>query len=167
MNNDFDGSLLKAILEMVSAAEPDTMIADINGKPVLLTEISGDNATEDRNISVTHLTEDCTAVEIMYTVRSGLDVRQCNDILALLPYLNRYLSIGAFGLLEQNGYFYFHYAFAIRKETEVPLILETLAATLTITDATVQEAILLTAPVLRGELTADDRMREETSITQF
>ncbi len=167
MNEAWDKELLKELEELLSEAGLEVTREDIAGNDVIVAEYDGENEPEDCNVSVMHLTEDSTEISVMISVMSGLDEKQSDDIAALIPYLNRYLSVGSFGITKQDGYFWFGCSNVIDENTERSKLLKVAAATVDIAYGTAAEAVRIVLPVVNGETPVSELMNDDTSIIQF
>lgn len=167
MKGEWDKELLKAIESVFSDAGLYTATENINGRDVLVIEYDAENAPEDCNISIEQLTENSTVINILISVMSGLNKKQSQDIAALLPYLNKYLTIGSFGLTEQDGYFYFSYSFVIDEQTGIGKLVREVSSALDIATASAEEAVGITAPVINGGKPVSELMTDDISIIQF
>ena len=167
MSKAWDNALITELESFFTEAGMTVSAEMFGDRQVLVSEYGAENAPEDCNVSVEHLTEDSTVLFIMFTVRSGLDAAQTADVLAVLPYLNKYLSVGCFGIAEADGYFYFSTAMVLDEQADHAKLIRMITATLGIAEATVYEAIDMIAPVLEGETPVSGLLNEDTGIIQF
>ncbi len=167
MSEAWDKELLDELEEVFSEAGMNAFIDEISGTNAVVVEYDGFNAVEDCNVSVVHPTDDATAVSVLITVRSELGEKASEDIAALLPYLNKYLTVGSFGITRENGYFWFGSTFVIDEDIDRTRLLRIIAANIDICVGTAEEAIALTALMLNGEQSVTELMNEDTAIIQF
>ena len=165
MVREWDIRLIKDLEELF--ADRGASIEKISGRDVLVMEYEEEEMPEDCNIFIEHVTEDSTEVCFMFTVASGLDEKTTEDISALLPFLNRFLSIGSFGIVRQDGFFYFNYSLTVSEQTKKDILMKIITVTLDIAAKTAEEAAVITAPVLNGEVPAAELLNEGISIIQF
>jgi hypothetical protein len=167
MNEAWDNELLNDIGRVMTEAGLRSEVGDIGGKTVLVIEFEGENSAEDANIAVEHFSEDVTGISVMFTAASGCGEKETADITALLPYLNRFLSIGSFGITVPDGYFYFGTSFVIDTGADRASIIRKTAATFDICAETVNAAVTALAPVISGEKQVSELMNDDTAIIQF
>ena len=167
MSNKWDVELLTELEGILGEIGFIPTIEDFNGKPVLVMEYSGGIACEDCNLSVEHLTDDITAIGVLFTLKSDLDEKQTSDIVRLLPYLNKYLSFGAFSVLEEEGFFCFTASFIIKEDCDRSIIINSISNALTLGLFTTGRALEITLPVISGEASAEELMNEESIIFQL
>ena len=140
---------------------------EFSGKKVLVLEYSGDLACEDCNVSIDRLNDEVTAISLLFSVKSGLDKKQSGEIEKLLPYLNKYLSFGAFTVDGEEGYFSYSASFVVREDIEREMILNCVATALSLGLVTTGEAIKITDPIISGEAEASELMNDSSLIFQF
>ncbi|MBQ9483264.1 MAG: hypothetical protein IJU82_03655 [Ruminiclostridium sp.] len=167
MSEAWDNELLAGLGELFSKAGGKVSTEELSGKKVLVIESDEAGGIEDANITVEHFPEDITVISLLFSVASDLDEKARKDITALLPYLNRCLTIGNFGITAQDGYFYFRTAFVIDEASDRDILFRTIASTFGIAVVTADEAAKLTAPVIRGEKPVSELMNDDTGIIQF
>ncbi len=167
MNETGDKELLKEIEELFSETGVEVYTEEFSGTQVVVAEYEEGETPEDCNVSVMHLTEDSTEISVMISVLSGLDEKQSDDIAALIPYLNRYLSVGSFGIAKQDGYFWFGCSNVIDENTGRSKLLRIIAGMVDIAYNTAAEAAAMILPVVNGEAQVSELMNEDTSIVQF
>lgn len=166
MNNAWDNALLEALAEILREMETEVHIAGNGGRNVLTVEYGDTSPAEDLDLSVVHLTEDSTALSILITVASGLDKRASAQVCRMLPFLNRSLSVGNFGLAEESGYFYFSYTMLLDESTDPDTLLYLIGGVMTVAEATAAQGAALAAPVIRGEMTAAERLNSASPLLQ-
>lgn len=167
MSKTWETELLNELVEALADSADDIGIEDINGNDVLVLEYDSENGIEDCNIMVQHINDDSTEINVMITLRSGLSEENCNNVLALLPYLNEYLAVGNFGITLQDGYFYFSATQEIDEDMDRDKLLKMIGTVLDIAVNTSEEAMEMIVPVLDGERPAAELMNEDTAIIQF
>ncbi|MCR4780954.1 MAG: hypothetical protein K5876_07660 [Ruminiclostridium sp.] len=165
MNEVWEKELLNELRDLFAEAGRNAEIENISGREVLVAEYEGENEPEDCNVSVVHLMEDTTEISVLISVRSGLDEKQSADIAALVPYLNRFLSIGCFG--NEDGYFWYSCSFVIDEDMERSILIKQITASVNIALNTAAEATAMILPVVNGEAHVSELMNEDTSIVQF
>ena len=106
MNRIFENKLFPEIEEFFASKGFTVLYEDIEGKNVLIMEPDSDVLFEDCNITVDSFDEESTAVNILFTLESKLPDEFSDNVDDLLLYLNKYLTIGCFELIKENGFFF-------------------------------------------------------------
>ena len=167
MSNKWDVELLSELKEVCSAIGFQPEIEDFDGKQVLVLEYEGEYTCEDCNLSVENLPGGVKAIFLLFALKSGLDEKQSGDIEKLLPYLNKYLSFGAFTVAQDLGFFSFSASFVIKEDESRDNIIDSVGTALALGLVTTGEALEITLPLINGEAAAEELMNGDSVIYQF
>lgn len=167
MSNKWDVELLSELEEVCRKIGFEPRTEDFDGKKVLVLEYEGEFACEDCNLTVDTLEENVKAISLLFTLKSALDEKQSREVAKLLPYLNKYLSFGAFTVMEEYGFFSFSASFVVRENEDKEIILNSVGTALALGLVTTGEALEITLPLINGEATAEELMNGDSVIYQF
>ena len=167
MNKTWDQKLLEELELLFTEMGMEAYVQENSGRNVLTLEYTDAFPAEDADLSIVHLTEDSTALSLLITVASGLDRNASAAVYSMLPFLNQLLTVGHFGLMEENGYFYYSYTTLIDETIDREMLMKLISTALTIAESTAAQAAAITAPVIHGEQTAAEQMNRVNPITQF
>ena len=84
-----------------------------------------------------------------------------------LPYLNRFLDIGVFGIDDESGDLEFRYSFIASEKTDRKKLIKMISAAYGTAENTAAEAAGITAPVISGETPAAELLNEDSVIIQY
>ena len=166
MSDTFVKELTADLSGILKAAGFDAYVDSGDGGDILVTEYGDDNAADSASVIINRAGE-LLSVYICAAVWSGLDGGRKDDIAKLLPYLNRYLSLGDFELEEEDGTLEFRYSFIADEKTDRPKLLKIIAAAYAFAARTADEGALLIAPLISGEVQVSELMNDDTSIIQL
>ena len=166
MSDTFVKELIGELCETFKAAGIDASVDSIDDGDILAVEYGDESAADDAAVIINR-EEDLLSVYIVVTVWSGLSGKEESDIAQLLPYMNRYLTLGAFELGGEDGTLDFVYSFIADDKTDRPKLLKIISAAYAFAARTADEGALLIAPVISGEAQVSELMNEDTSIVQF
>lgn len=167
MNMEFENKLFAEIEEFFTERGTKVFYDDIEGKKALVMEFGDEGAPEDCTVSLVDIDDNITAVNIMFTIMSGLPDSSSDDMDVLLPYLNKYLTVGNFGLMKDSGYLYFSCAFVVDEFADMLQTMTLLLSMWEIADNTAREGIEVIAPVIGGTVPAVEAANDDSSIIQF
>ena len=162
-----DRELLYIIKELLDEGGADTELVVTDGQEALeLEDRAGDEPRLACNITVSHPSEDTTAVQFLISMYFGLDEKTTENISRVLPEMNYLLSIGSFGCLPEDGYVYLSHAF-LTDGLEMKNILLSFCACFDTLSVTALRGRELLAPLINGELLPEEAEPEQLRIVQF
>ena len=167
MNSIFEKSLFSEIEEFFSSRGFTVFNDDIDGKNILVMEPDSDVSFEDCNISVNETDEDITSVNILFTLETELLDDLSDSVDMLLPYLNKYLNIGSFGLVKESGYFYFSYSYIADTKAETEQAMKVFLMTWQIASDTAAEGMDTVRALISRDAELSELLNEDSSIIQF
>ena len=140
----------------------------IGDKPALILtyDPEDDQLPGDCTITISHPGEDFTAIQMLISIFVELDEKTTADAASLLPVMNSALSIGNFGVIRDEGYLYYNYAFLTNGMSDEGVLLSA-AAALSIISDTAAEGIDILLPLINGEKDVDEIRNEDIVIAQF
>ena len=140
----------------------------IGEKPALILtyDPEDDQLPGDCTITICHPGEDFTAIQMLISIFVELDEKTTADAASLLPVMNSALSIGHFGVIRDEGYFYYNYSFLTNGMSDEGVLISA-AAALSIISDTAAEGIDILLPLINGEKDVDEIRNEDIVIAQF
>ena len=167
MNDTFVKELTGDLCETFGAAGINASVDSTDEGDILSVEYGDDNAA-DGAVVIIDREGDLLSVYVNVSVWYAGDSRNA-ELSQLLPYLNRYLSLGAFELEDEDGdvTLDFRYSFIADQKTDRAKLLKIIAAAYAFAARTADEGALTIAPLMSGEAQVSELMNEETSIVQF
>ncbi len=167
MDRIFEESLFSEIEEFFSSQAMSISYEDIDEKRVLVMESDGDEWFEDCNITVGEAENGIAAVNILFSLETGLSDENPDKVDDLLVFLNKYLTIGSFGLVKENGYFYFSCSYLADAQAETEQAMKIFLMTWQIASKTAAEGEQTVRSVIQGEADVSELMSDDISIIQF
>ena len=164
MNGMIKTELLTILGSVFDELEINYEYETIGTRNVLVVSYTEDESTPiDCTLTIEDLGEDQTALQFFVLGAIDLDKSVCTDLLRLLPQMNEVLEFGSFGLMQQEGVFYYQYAMLIDDLEAEPLVKMALAASelVTVLAAEGKENIL---PLLKGEKSAEQLLQDGVSV---
>ena len=140
---------------------------DISGKKVLVIEFGEENAPADCTVSVIEPDDDITAINIMFTLVSEYPGTVPEDMVRLSAILNKYLTIGNFGFVQDSGYFYFSCSLIVDESADINETMKLFLSTWEVAYNTSAEGLQVIIPVVNGRLAVNALDEDEASIIQF
>lgn len=167
MDRIFEKSLFLEIEEFFSSRGLKVSYEDIDEKRVLVMESDGDEGFEDCNISVGEAEDGIASVNILFSLETGLSAENSDKVDELLGYLNKYLTIGSFGLVKENGYFYFSCSYLADAQAETEQAMKIFLMTWQIASETAEQGAQTVRSMIYGLADVSELMNDDISIIQF
>lgn len=158
--------IINELAEIFTDAGYDVSADEINDSNILSIGYGEDSAVEDGSIIITHY-DDILTVFVLVTVWSGLGTKEKEDMAQFLPYLNRFLDIGVFGIDDESGDLEFRYSFIASEKTDRKKLIKMISVAYGTAENTAAEAAGITAPVISGETPAAELLNEDSVIIQY
>jgi len=169
VSKEFEKELFDETEAFFSSRGTEVFYDEIEGKNVLVMEYGDDGSPvpADCTVSVIEPDEGCTAVNIMFTLLPGPAAGASDDIEILLPLLNKYLTIGSFGFINETGYLYFSCSFIVDENEEIINTMKLFLSTWEAAFDTSREGLEILLPVINGDVPAGSLTEDEATIIQF
>lgn len=167
MNKEFEKMLFAETEEFFSERGTEVFYDDIDGKKVLVMEFGEENAPADCTVSVIEPDDDITAINIMFTLVSEYPGTVPEDMVRLPAILNKYLTIGNFGFVQDSGYFYFSCSLIVDESADITETMKLFLSTWEVAYNTSAEGLQVIMPVVNGSLAVNALDEDEASIIQF
>ncbi len=157
-DNEFIEKFSRSFAE--NGVNVDTRIDDDDGNGILIT-FNENTQIEDCVVTVEHPSDDCTEVCILLTLFSGLERKKAEDLLTLLPYLNKDLMFGCFAVSLDDGDFIFRYSFTVDEYEDDDEQWKMISGSFTTVVAETEECAELVAPVINGSIPVSELMKTD------
>lgn len=167
MNRIFENKLFPEIEEFFASKGFTVLYEDIEGKNVLIMEPDSDVLFEDCNITVDSFDEESTAVNILFTLESKLPDEFSDNVDDLLLYLNKYLTIGCFELIKENGFFFFRCSYLADTQAPIVQVMKVFLMTWQIASDTAVQGSQIVRSLIQGEAEIGELLSDDSSIIQF
>lgn len=167
MSKEFEKKLFTETEEFFLSRGTKVFYDDVDGINVLVMEYDDDNAPADCNVSVIDLNDDCTAINIMFTLVSASVGKAYDEIESLLPNMNLFLTIGSFGLIKETGYLFFNCSMIVDENADITQTMKLFLSTWEAAYDTARQGIDILLPVINGDVDASGLSEDDVTIIQF
>ena len=167
MNSEFQTRLFSETEEFFSSRGLNVLHEDIDGRDILVLEPHSSDTFDDCNISVNETDEQTAAVDMLFTLGAELDSELCDSLDELLLYLNKFLTIGSFGLEREGGYFYFGCSYLADTAAPTEQMMKVFLMTWQIAADTAVQGVGILQSLKGGEVQLSELLNDDTSIIQL
>lgn len=167
MSETFEKELFSEIEEFFSSRGMEIFYDDMDGKRALVMEYGPEIPVEDCSITVGQLNESSTSVYLLFSVAEELSEENRDNADKLLLYLNKFLTVGNFGMIRDIGYFYFNCSFIADTNDSIEQVMKLFLVTWETAFDTAVQGAQTVLPVFRGEIPVNELMNDDISIIQF
>ena len=166
--NKNDSRLLSLISDKLEEEGIYSKFSEYGGEAALelIYEDAGEFAPKDCTVTVMHPKEGTTLIQLLVTMLQTDDENTLETIASLVPQFNNVLSIGAFGLMRSDGYFYLNYAFVVEPLDENG-ILSGFGSALQVISITAHRCGEALSAILSGKVSPDVLKEEGYGLAQF
>ncbi len=167
MDRIFEKNLFSEIEEFFSSQGFTISYEEIETSKALVMETDSNEAFEDCSISVGDTDEGIADVNILFSLEVGLSEEDFEKVDDLLMYLNKYLTVGSFGLVKESGFIYFRCSYLADTQAEIEQAMTVFLMTWQIASETAAQGVQTVRSVINGEAQISELMNDDTSIIQF
>lgn len=166
MSREWDKEFITELGQILEAAGANVTADVIEGDDTLMIEPDGESFPVGCTVNIVHPTEDSTGVFLLFPLFKELVRKVCDDLYALMRYMNKYLQVGSFAVSAQDGYFCFRHTFIVDDDTDRALLIAMTADTLDIAAATAAMGADIAAPVIEGTTPVSELLNNDAVIIQ-
>lgn len=167
MDRVFEKNLFSEVENFFSSKGLAISYEDIESKSVLVMEPDGENSFIDCSISTGEIENNITDVTILFSLATDLPAEISDKVDDLLVSLNKYLTVGSFGLIKENGYFYFTCSYLADTQAQTEQTMKVFLMTWQIAADTAVQGLQTVISVINGETDNSVVTSDDISIIQF
>ena len=166
--NKNDSKLLSLISDTLEEEGIYSEFREYGGEAALelIYEEAGEFAPKDCTVTIAHPKEGTSVMQLLITMIQTDNEKTIETIASLIPQFNSVLSMGSFGLMKNDGYFYLNYAFVLEPHDESD-ILSVFGSALQVLSATALRCGEVLSAITSGEVSPDALKEEEFGLRQF
>ncbi|MBR5089316.1 MAG: hypothetical protein IK093_07805 [Ruminiclostridium sp.] len=166
MSNEWGKDFLTELGKIFSGSGIDAYMTEFGGGDALMIEPDGEEIRANAIVTVEQSDDDCTCVSLMLPLFDKLEPGVAADLVKLVRYMNKYLTLGSFAVSEEDGTFIFSHTFVIDEDTERVILCGIVSEALDIAEETAAMGGDMVLPVIKGEKPVSELLNNESVIVQ-
>lgn len=161
MNREWDKKFVEELAQALASLGITVYTGDIAGSDAVITEADGEKLPAGCTVTVEHYAEDAAAVYMFFPLYGGLDGGTLGDLIRLVRYMNKYLTIGSFTVNTDDGELYYHHSFIIEEDMDKAVLFGLVGDTLDIASQTAAMGADIASRVIDGTTPVSELLNDD------